>query len=124
MRSLALLCDIAIAVLADLTGVVRSRATGIALHFNDCLPVRKASNCEPQIFAFRLAGLYFRVHVSDFKPKEGEHLLGCGNQVVAVGPEDSSDPLICLLRFLGQFRLKLISFVAETLNIRSELCEI
>ena len=92
----ALLYDVAIAVLANLTGVVRPCAAGVALDFDECLPPGDALTCKPQVFTFRLVLLPLCVHVADTEPEVDKNVPGCSSQAIAVGPEGTSDPPIGL----------------------------
>ena len=108
-------------MLANLAGVVGPCTAGVALHFDHCLPPGDTFKCETQVFTFRLVLPHACIHIADCEPEVRKHLLDCGSQVIAVGPESSPRPTIGSLSFKSQFRLKLFSFGIQPFELRFDL---
>ena len=55
-------------------------------------------------------------------PRSASTFPNRSDQLIAIGPDSSSDPLIGSLSFCGQFRLMLISFSIQTLELSIKVC--
>ena len=74
--------------------------------------------CESQVLSPWLALLQFCVHVADYKSEVGKNIPNCGNQVIAIGPENLPNPPVGSLPFIDQFIPEVMPFSRQTLDFR------
>ena len=81
-------------VLADLAGIVRPRASGVALDFGKGFPAGALGKRESQVFALGLPLLPLGVHVTDREPHLGKDVRDGSDEIVAVSPKGAADPRV------------------------------